>query len=328
MGRNENAFIPFLKQAKEFADLFNGFIFGGAQVILPENLSPLPESLRSNLRDKAGAFDTVVRYRDIGMMAQIGTLRFLLVCAVEHQTYLDYSMPHRMMEYEAMEYHEQLEKITRVNKDNGKLPSKYYISGVTLEDKLIPVITIVIYSGDEKWEGARCLHDFLKLDGIPEDALPHIGNWPLNMIDLNEPIDTSKYHSDLRLLFELAKRRKDKRAVLNYIREHEEFKTLGTLTCYMLSQYLNVNIEPDDYKNTDKGGINMCNAIQELMEDARLEGIEQGLAQGTALGKHEQLMSLVQLKYDKGKNLSQIADECETTEENILSIMEEMKLVF
>ncbi|MCH5266894.1 MAG: Rpn family recombination-promoting nuclease/putative transposase [Lachnospiraceae bacterium] len=324
MGKSENAFIPFLKQAKEFADLFNGFIFGGAQVILPENLSSLSESLRSILRDKTGAFDTVVRHRDIGMMATIGTIRILLVCAVEYQTYLDYSLPHRVMEYEAMEYHEQLENIVSENRSNRKLPSKYFISGVTLEDKLIPVITIVVYSGNEKWEGARCLHDFLELDGIPEDALPYIGNWPLNMLDLNEPIDSSKYHSDLRLLFELAKRRKDKRAILDYIRKHEEFKKLGKLTCYMLSQYLNVNIEPDAYKNTDKGGINMCNAIQELMEDARLEGMEEG----RTLGEHEHLMRQIQLKYDKGKNLNQIADECETTEENILSIMEEMNLAF
>ncbi|MCH5267942.1 MAG: Rpn family recombination-promoting nuclease/putative transposase [Lachnospiraceae bacterium] len=341
MGKVENAFIPFLEQPEEFADLFNGFVFDGKQVILPENLSPLSESMRTIIRSKDDSFETVKRFRDIGRLAKIGTTQALLVCAVEHQDYLDYTMPQRVMLYEALEYQGQIMTIKNLNRKKG-VPSEYFISKVTLEDKLIPVITIVVYSGTADWEGACCLHDMLDLDGIPDSAIPYINNWSLNLINLNEPTDASKYQSDLRLLFELAKLKKDEDedAMNDYIRSQEKFKNLSEYTCYMLSQFLNIKIEFNDYKDEAKGGINMCKAIEKMMETARKKGVEQGLEQGIeqgleqgieqgrVLGEHRYLMRLVQSKYNKGKNLSQIADECETTEENILSVMEELHLAF
>ena len=72
----------------------------------------------------------------------------------------------------------------------------------------------------------------------------------------------------------------------------------------------------------------MKQGMEQGLERGMKQGMERGLIQGTALGEHQLLMRLIQSKYDKGKNLRQIADECETTEENVVSIMEEMNLVF
>ena len=348
MKKVENAFIPFLEQPEEFADLFNGFVFGGRQVILPETLSPLSESERSVLKEKDGTLKTIVRFRDIVRKAKIGSVPVLLVCAVEHQENLDYSMPHRVMLYESLEYNDQITHIQNGHRKKKDLPQEYFIGKMLPKDRITPVITIVVYSGEKEWAGARCLYDMMDLEGIPEDAMSYIGNWPLNLISLNDPIDSSKYQSDLRLLFDLATRKQDEEAMEKYIRNHKEFKSLSTYTSYMLSQYLNISIEHEQYTNATKGGINMCKAIEDMKETARTKGLEQGrklgliqgrelgleqgrelgLEQGRAEGEQHLLMQLVQSKYNKGKALAQIADECETTEENILSIMKEMNLAF
>ena len=344
MKKVENAFIPFLEQPEEFADLFNGFVFGGRQVILPENLSPLPESERSLIQSKNGTVETVVRFRDIARKAKIGTVPVLLVCAVEHQNHLDYSMPHRVMMYEGMEYDRQITRIQNKHRGKNDLPQEYFIGKMLPEDRITPVITIVVYSGEKEWEGARCLYDLMELEGFPETVKAFINNWSLNLISLNDPIDSSRYQSDLRLLFDLASRRQDEEAMDKYIHAHNEFKNLSTYTTYMLSQYLNINIEPEQYTDEMKGGVNMCKAIEDMKETARTKGLAQGrelgleqgrelglaqgLEQGRAEGEQHLLMHQIQSKYNKGKALAQIADECETTEENILSIMKEMHLAF
>lgn len=42
-------------------------------------------------------------------------------------------------------------------------------------------------------------------------------------------------------------------------------------------------------------------------------------------GREEELCRLIKKKLEKGKNIAQIADECEETEERILELMEKME---
>lgn len=60
----------------------------------------------------------------------------------------------------------------------------------------------------------------------------------------------------------------------------------------------------------------MCNLGEGIWEDA----LENGLAQG----REENLLELISKKLAKGKSLSQIADECEETEERIQELMKKL----
>lgn len=60
----------------------------------------------------------------------------------------------------------------------------------------------------------------------------------------------------------------------------------------------------------------MCNLSQGIKEDA--------LAEGREAGREENLLELISKKLAKGKSLSQIADECEETEERIRELMKKL----
>ena len=68
----------------------------------------------------------------------------------------------------------------------------------------------------------------------------------------------------------------------------------------------------------------MCNLSQGIKEDALAEGREVGIAEGREAGREENLLELISKKLAKGKALSQIADECEETEERIRELMKKL----
>ena len=72
----------------------------------------------------------------------------------------------------------------------------------------------------------------------------------------------------------------------------------------------------------------MCNLSQGIKEDALAEGREAGIAEGRevgiAEGREANLLEQISKKLAKGKSLSQIADECEETEERIRELMKKL----
>ena len=64
----------------------------------------------------------------------------------------------------------------------------------------------------------------------------------------------------------------------------------------------------------------MCNLSQGIKEDALAEGREAGIDEG----REANLLEQISKKLAKGKSLSQIADECEETEERIQELMKKL----
>ena len=95
-------------------------------------------------------------------------------------------------------------------------------------------------------------------------------------------------------------------------------------------------------KNTYKEGgrINMCEALTQLIEDGRNEGISIGRNEGISIGRNEgisigrdegisigvekNMKELIRKKLSKGKSISAIADELEATVGEIERFMEVM----
>ena len=65
---------------------------------------------------------------------------------------------------------------------------------------------------------------------------------------------------------------------------------------------------------------------EEGREQGRAEGREQGKEEGREEGRKEEKRALVQKKLEKGKTISQIADDLEDTEENIAHLIEQFHL--
>ena len=69
-----------------------------------------------------------------------------------------------------------------------------------------------------------------------------------------------------------------------------------------------------DKAQNAKGEVNMCVAVDQMLE----EGRKQGTLQKTC--------ALIQKKLEKGKTISEIADDLEDTEENIVHLIKEFHL--
>ena len=44
-----------------------------------------------------------------------------------------------------------------------KLTSKEFLSGLRKDDRLMPIITAVVYLGEEPWDGPKSLYDMLNI---------------------------------------------------------------------------------------------------------------------------------------------------------------------
>ncbi len=64
----------------------------------------------------------------------------------------------------------------------------------------------------------------------------------------------------------------------------------------------------------------MCKAIDDMVTDARNEGINQGRNEGIALGQAQLLTNLVLSNLKKHKSPAVIADDLEISEDKVLDI--------
>ena len=105
---------------------------------------------------------------------------------------------------------------------------------------------------------------------------------------------------------------------------HELLRFLGTLFSKGLTSKERISIMEEEYdipsQVLGEEVEAMCNLGEGIWEDALENGLEKGLAQG----EEKTLVTQISKKLAKGKSLSQIADECEETEERIQELMKKL----
>lgn len=163
-------------------------------------------------------------------------------------------------------------------------------SGLGSSERLIPVITLCVYWGIEPWTGPRNLHEMLD---IPDELVHYkhvIGNYPLNLLEVCAIENLEDYSGELKALLGFLKFQKDKKALKNFVEENRglfQSMTLETAQAIAvlgnagaLNRYLKEFDSEEKNCGDGKEGIDMCQALQEMMEDSRKEGIEQGMEIG------------------------------------------------
>ena len=152
-------------------------MYDGAQVIQPEclkELDPTEIAILLNEKDtkdkKAVQMEAHQKYRDILKSAAImedGHTAYILL-GIENQTDVNYAMPVRNMLYDALQYTKQVSEIADVhrrkkeNSNHKSVSHAEFISGFYKNDRLIPVITLVIYFNANEWDGPRSLLDMME----------------------------------------------------------------------------------------------------------------------------------------------------------------------
>ncbi|WP_353652875.1 Rpn family recombination-promoting nuclease/putative transposase [Ruminococcus sp. AF20-12LB] len=148
-----------------------------------------------------------------------------------------------------------------------------YLTGFYKDDRLIPVITVVVYFGSDTWKAPRSLHEMLSVQD-PE-ILSLVPDYRINLFSPAEIKDEelNKLQSNLREVMLFIKYAKDKRKLKELTFENSSFQSLELKAARVIDSITGINLR---FTETERS-VNMCQAVQEMCDDARAEGHAQGL---------------------------------------------------
>ena len=190
--------------------------------------------------------------------------------AVENQEGVHYAMPVRVMGYDHYTYNKQYQDRKKYYKDNNiPLTGDEFISGIRKNDKFVPVFTLVLYYGEEEWDGPKCLHDMLD---IPNEMKSYINNYTINVVELkkNNLNLQNKNNIDLfkimSIVYDMNRDRQERKQLLS---QYEANQTIDECVVDAIASITKMNI------NYNKAGERkMCTLWDEVREEGREEGIK------------------------------------------------------
>ncbi len=272
----------FFSDKERFAELLNLHLYHGAKVLSSENLVQRKREY-SSLADVYGQ-----KNRDILMEDTKNRICY----GVELETEADYSMPERIMVYDACEYEHQIRAICRKHQEEGTFEEfRDRKSRMKKEDFLLPTVTVVLYLGEGHWEGKRRLTDLFPL---PVYAAESSGNgicdYTFSLLEADF-LSTEDHRTDLKEFFQAMQCRQDRERLKKLLRS-DGFQRLGPETELAIAAHLNIRRL---VRRMRKGEVPMCKAFDDLMQEERRNGrkegmergIEKGLEKGIKKGKKE-----------------------------------------
>jgi hypothetical protein len=217
---------------EQFADLFNGVLFHGKQVIQPEELEDM-DTENSTVLEHRGYAESMVASRDnikIRKKATVYGVEFVLL-GIEGQEHIHYAMPMRVMGYDYGSYKKQYDSNAGKYKSAEGLTEDEYLSKMKRTDKLMPVITVVVYYGENSWDGATSLQEMLN---VPEEMKPFVNDYKMNLIEArkNELVLHNMNNKNLFNLLEILLNteqspKEAKRRAIEYSQNHKVDKSVA-----------------------------------------------------------------------------------------------------
>ena len=292
MGKLSNAVLDYFDDNERFANLFNGSLFGGRNVVKPQDLaegsevypdedprveepSEEEDKEKQTTNEKSAQDKAVTRTRDIKKrLKEKGTLRVL---AVEDQNLVDYTMPWRNMNYDALEYKKQIKVIKRRNQEQKQLlTSAEKMCGLRKEDRLNPTYTLCLYHGKEKWTGPRCLKDMMDFGEDGEEWEQLFSDYQMHLVCLNEMEDFSAYQSPLKELFALIAVKSDRKKLKKLILENPVYRSMDEETANIANVMIGgkrIVAKKEEYQDD----YDMCDGLKGIIEDSINEERARGI---------------------------------------------------
>ena len=311
MSKKDTITKEYMSKRQYFADAFNSSVFDGKQIIKADEMALQeldPTELGIVFANEET--DIVQKYRDILKKCVVmsnGKMMFLLL-GIENQSEVHYAMPVRNLLYDALNYGQQVKQIAAEHRKEKDLKDAEFLSGFSKTDKIIPVISLVVYFGSDKWDGPRSLKEMFPED-IDSEILDEVEDYRLHMIIPAEITDFSKFKTDLGKAMKYIAV-SESRSEMSKLSEDEMFRTVGADTVRLINECTGSNIEVEEEEEV----VNMCNGLRELLEEER------------QMGKDELLNSQVSKKARKNLPLEKIAEDLEEDIEVIRPIYEKVKM--
>lgn len=322
MGTTDVITKNYIRQNDVFADACNYLIYGGKAIIRPEELKEMDTAelgilfgngVHNKGRKKP---ESVQKYRDVlksAVVMQDGQAAYLII-GIENQTDIHCAMPVRNMIYDALQYGKQVDQTARRNQRNRRTRVQKkgeFLSGFYKEDKLIPVITFVIHFGAEEWDGPMSLKEMMDLqDEVLEEYIQDYRIYLIDLVKLTEE-ELGKFKSSLREVLMFMKYSKDEEKMDEFIRNNENMSRMDRMAAEVMKCIGKIPMEIEE-----GGEVNMCKAIDDMMEKRERKGRQEGIQKGIQKGIREGREKGIQ----EGKKAGQLEVLMELAMDGILSV--------
>lgn len=225
------------------------------------------------------------KYRDVLKLLYAMTDGRTAYCimGIENQTEIHYALPVKNGVYDFLQLSHQVSEAANVHRqamkeskleqpdnpqEKEELTDGEFLSGFWKTDRLIPVVTLVIYFGSDSWDAPLSLKEMYS--DVDNAILAHTPDYHVNLIAPREMSDDeiNEFHSNLREVMLYIKYSKDKKALNKVVIEDIKFQSIER----QAAEVINVVTGSKLKYPKGKGEVNMCLAIQQMREESELVG--------------------------------------------------------
>ena len=311
MGVADTVTKEYMKENKVFADAFNYLIYGGEQVVKPALLQELDTTeiaIPFALDEEENTTEEAVqKYRDVlksTVIIQDSKASYIL-WGVENQTDVHYAMPVRNIIYDALQYGKQVSEVARRHKNQGDGKGHNrgeYLSGFYKEDRIRPVVTLVVHFGADKWDGPLSLYEMMDLED--EKLLGFVQDYRIFLIDPYKLTtdDLEKFSSSLGDVLGYIKYSKDKNALSKFLND-SQVMIMDNDAARVIRDITNTPIYVPDGKRE----IDVCQAVKDMIYE-------------------ERILTLIELVRDNSLSIEKAATKANMTVEQFKEAMEKAPL--
>ena len=192
--------------------------------------------------------DVARMYKDVGVLG---------IFLVENQSYVDYSMVVRNLNYMALAYDKQIKV------KNRKLNKK---------DSLGMVYLIVFYTGEKRWDGAKKLSELVD---VPKEFKSSFQDFEMNLIEINGENTYTFSNKDVKDLVYMTRSMYDES-----IYEQEKLEAFNHSTGQVKRLVGKITKSEWLVQNEEEEDVDMCEAEKAWARKIENRGLERGVEQG------------------------------------------------
>ncbi|MCM1213016.1 MAG: Rpn family recombination-promoting nuclease/putative transposase [Lachnospiraceae bacterium] len=285
MGKIDTITKKYMENPVVFADAFNQFLYHGEQKIDPARLTELGTTEIVIPYGASGAGVPEQKYRDVLKLLHAMTDGDAAYCVmgIENQAEIHYALPVRNGVYDFLQLSHQVSEAANSHKQvmkekTAEQPSQTqqeakptdgeFLSGFWKTDRLIPVITLVIYFGAETWDAPLSLKEMYS--NTNSVILAHSPDYHVNLIAPKEMSDReiNEFHSNLREVMLYIKYSRDKAKLDEIMERDSNFQSVERQAAEVINVVTGSKLKYPE----GKGDVNMCQAIQQMREESKIEG--------------------------------------------------------
>ena len=194
-----------------------------------------------------------------------------ILLGIENQTDIHYAMPVRNIIYDALQYGKQVADIAakhRASEGDSKGHSRgEYLSGFYKEDKITPVITLVLHFGANEWDGPLSLHEMMAVRN--KNLLNFVQDYQIHLIDPAKlsAEDLKRFSSSLREVIGYIKYSKDKKRLSEFLTDNPRM-LIEANAARVIKAVTNTPLDIPEGAEV----IDVCKAVEEMMNESEERG--------------------------------------------------------